>query len=113
MTTMTNTTASAESRSRRRKALIAAVCGGALLLGGSTFALWTQSASLTAGNIQTGTFGVAVNQADVKAWDISADRADGGTSIGYSLDGTNDITGHEITGPNLMNFGMSPGDKVA
>ena len=59
---------------RRRNAVIAAVAGAALLLGGSTYALWQATANLEGGtitagdlNIQAGTF---------NAWDVSSDRLD-------------------------------------
>jgi alternate signal-mediated exported protein len=73
------------------------------LLGGSTFALWTQSANLTAGNISTGTFGVEVDEDHVEAWDVSPDR-------GYTQAAVGGMKGRVI---NLAQFLMSPKDRVA
>jgi alternate signal-mediated exported protein len=108
-TTITTITQRADSRARRRKALIAAVCGGALLLGGSTFALWTESAALSGGSISTGEFGVEMG--DETAWDVSPDRTNGKeVDTGYMIS-SKAVVGHEVE--DLSEFGMSPGDKIA
>ncbi|MDR1392453.1 MAG: hypothetical protein LBJ62_00545 [Bifidobacteriaceae bacterium] len=93
--------------SRRTKGVIAAVTGVALLMGGSTFALWTAGDTFdSAGNISTGTLEVAKGSADVAFYDVSADRgnADGGatnTAIG--------VDGHIMDADGLI----VPGDTIA
>jgi alternate signal-mediated exported protein len=60
--------------SRRVKGIIAGAAGVALLLGGSTFALWTAADTINgSGNIKTGTMSVA-KDGDVAVYDVSADR---------------------------------------
>jgi alternate signal-mediated exported protein len=97
-----------DNRERRRKALIAAICGGALLLGGSTFALWTTSEKIGNQSISAGDFALEVDKTAVAAWDISGDRT-GGTEIEVAW-GT--VIGHAVTKDELKGFGLVPGDTV-
>jgi alternate signal-mediated exported protein len=97
-----------EAKLRRRKAIIAAICGGALLLGGSTFALWTQSASLSAGNINTGKFNVRVLENKIEAYDVSEDRPHGK----WFSHAVNDVPGRPGDPIDVKKFGMVPGDHV-
>ncbi|MCL2470215.1 MAG: hypothetical protein FWF25_00520 [Propionibacteriaceae bacterium] len=56
---------------KKRNALIAAGTGVALLLGGSTYALWSQIADLGGTQIRSGDLGLATQAKEI--WDISAD----------------------------------------
>ncbi|MCT1447386.1 MULTISPECIES: alternate-type signal peptide domain-containing protein [Brevibacterium] len=72
--------------------IVAGAAGAALLLGGGTFALWTDSAEADGGQITAGNLDVAVTGS---AWqDISADRPD---------------NPHDI---DLKTFKIIPGDTV-
>jgi len=100
---------------KRRNAVIAAVAGAALLLGGSTYALWQATADLKGGTITAGQ--LAIKGGDVQAWDISPDRNDIRSIIvsddtEQALQG---VKGHPIdhldgSDPSWM---MVPGDTVA
>ncbi|MCL2470204.1 MAG: SipW-dependent-type signal peptide-containing protein [Propionibacteriaceae bacterium] len=92
---------------KKRNAVIAAVAGAALLLGGSTYALWSAQASLGSTTIQAGDLNLQVLDGDngpgVQLWDISPDhrpfgiplmvagvaiKQDGNQVIGNSIDST-------------------------
>jgi len=95
---------------RRRNAVIAAIAGAALLVGGSTYALWSASATLTGGTITAGDLNITAGT--YNAWDVSADRTDSSDAVipqgtSTALDG---LTGHTIT---LKDWKMVPGDEVA
>jgi len=95
--------------SRRRKAILAGVAGFALLLGGSTYALWTSSANLAGGEITAGDLSIAPGT--FAAYDISADRVDstGGTEI---VPGG--VKGHTIDlGTGATDWKIVPGDEAA
>jgi alternate signal-mediated exported protein len=78
----------------RTKGVIAGIAGLALLTGGTTFALWSDSATVTGGTITNGNLDVAA--IGTLNWvDTSADRAD---------------AGHAIT--NLGTWRMVPGDVI-
>lgn len=77
------------------KGFLAGAAGLGLLLGGSTFALWSDSANLDAQRIRSGNLEVKVNEANWR--DISPDRTDKGRR------------GHHI---NLERFRIIPGDKI-
>lgn len=78
----------------KTKGVIAGLAGLALLSGGATFALWTDTASLTGGTITNGNLDVAA--IGTLAWrDVSTDRTDGP---------------HAIT--NLATWRMVPGDVI-
>ncbi|MCL2470213.1 MAG: hypothetical protein FWF25_00510 [Propionibacteriaceae bacterium] len=57
---------------KKRHAVIAAVAGASLLMGGSTYALWSASADLGYVNIRSGNFALGVGANEI--WDISPDR---------------------------------------
>jgi len=104
---------------KRRNAVIAAVAGAALLVGGSTYALWQQSANMVGGTIQAGDLSIKAGTSTF--WDVSEDRGDqtldaittpanengvDGTTV--TLDG---LKAHAI--PDLEDWTMVPGDTVA
>jgi alternate signal-mediated exported protein len=61
--------------SRRVKGVIAGAAGVALLLGGSTFALWSATGSMTgSGSIKVGTMTIAADQNKASVYDVSTDR---------------------------------------
>lgn len=77
----------------RTKGAVAAAAGAALLVGGGTFALWSDSADVAGGTITNGTLDVT---ASAITWtDVSPDRAD---------------SPHAIT--DLTTWRMVPGDVV-
>lgn len=105
---------------KRRNAVIAAVSGAALLIGGSTYALWQASAGIDGGNITAGN--LDIKAATMNAWDISSDRHDSTiqTIVTSAVD-TDDVSipamtlvdadqGHAI---EPTTWRMVPGDKVA
>ncbi|MDR1442716.1 MAG: alternate-type signal peptide domain-containing protein [Bifidobacteriaceae bacterium] len=63
-----------ERRSRRLKGLVAGAAGIALLLGGSTFAMWSDSATGTAKDVNHGT--LDLTGGDVTAFDLRATGSD-------------------------------------
>lgn len=88
MTSTTTTT----TRNRRTKGLIAIGAGAALLIGGSTFALWTAQSDIAAGTITAGNLDVAVAAG---TWsDVSAEHA---TPVAI---------------PALADFRLVPGDVI-
>ena len=104
---------------KRRNAVIAAVAGAALLVGGSTYALWQQSANMVGGTIQAGDLSIKAGTSTF--WDVSEDRSDqtldaittpanenGVDGTAVTLDG---LTAHAI--PSLEDWTMVPGDTVA
>ncbi|MDR3360683.1 MAG: alternate-type signal peptide domain-containing protein [Bifidobacteriaceae bacterium] len=94
--------------SARTKGVIAGAAGVALLLGGSTFALWTTSDMLDAGTVNTGTMSVTANTAGLKLYDVSLDRSnDDSTTTNVTLAATG-LPGHEVTAVELV-----PGDTLA
>ena len=84
----------------------------ALLLGGSTFALWSANDVFQGGSITTGDLNL-VKTADTTFYDVSADRTDAtipvpGTGTGAVPDDS--LMGHAITDSTWR---MVPGDKAA
>jgi len=77
------------------KGFLAGAAGLGLILGGSTFALWTDDADLSSERITAGNLEVKVNEANWK--DMSKDRTDRGWR------------GHDI---DLESFRIIPGDKI-
>ena len=67
-----------QASAKRRNALLAGAAGVALLIGGSTYALWSQQASLNGGTITAGN--LALTAAALGNYDVSADRVTHGTS---------------------------------
>jgi alternate signal-mediated exported protein len=93
--------------SKRRNGIIAVVAGAALLMGGGTYALWSDSASIDGGIIKSGNLDVSVGT--TAYWDVSADRVDstGGTAIA----GGSSTKGHAIS--SLADYRVVPGDEIA
>jgi len=88
---------------KRRNAVIAAIAGAALLLGGSTYALWSANVPLSGGTIVAGE--LKLTGKPMETWDISKDRTD-------NQDGApGNNTGHPINDP--AKWRMVPGDRVA
>jgi len=104
---------------KKRNAVVAAVAGAALLLGGSTYALWSQSASFVgAPPIQAGDLQLTMDQSDIGFWDISPDRnpiqdetiQGGGWDLGIkgrpidltSTDTSGNLYFHPVPGDELM-----------
>ena len=105
---------------KRRNAVIAAVAGAALLVGGSTYALWQATADLKGGTITSGQ--LAIKGDDMQAWDISQDRVDT-RSVHVSEDTEQSLQGADgqpmkghlikyLDDPDLS-WMMVPGDTVA
>lgn len=93
---------------KRKKGLIWASAGAAaLLVGGSTFALWSAQDTFAGGTITAGDLNIT-QLADTSFWDVSNDRADAVNTVGSS-DGSQ--LGHAITDVNTWR--MAPGDKLA
>jgi len=95
-----------QKSNRRRNAIIAAVAGAALFLGGSTYALWSQTADLEGASIQAGNLNIVAG--DIEVWDVSPDlgyvtpAAPGGLSVGKN--------GALIADPEA--FRAVPGDAI-
>ncbi|MDR2452984.1 MAG: hypothetical protein LBD51_00150 [Bifidobacteriaceae bacterium] len=101
------TTGRASRSSGRVKGIVAGVAGVALLLGGSTFALWSASTKFeTIGTINTGQMKVEPVADGVKAYDVSPDRAN-------SADGVANEIGVPGQGIDLATAQMVPGDMFA
>ena len=100
---------------KRRNAVVAAIAGAALLLGGSTYALWSANAGMEGGKIISGDLNITAGPSN--AWDISTNlsgelRTDEDQAVatkdGIELDG---LQGHAID--SLEDWPMVPGDTVA
>jgi len=61
-----------QASTKRRNAVLAGAAGVALLLGGSTYALWSDTAEITGGTIHAGD--LALGSVELTQWDVSADR---------------------------------------
>ncbi|MCL1923533.1 MAG: alternate-type signal peptide domain-containing protein [Propionibacteriaceae bacterium] len=100
---------------KRRNAIIAALAGVALLLGGSTFALWSVQANLSGGTITAGNMDITPGETAV--YDVSTDRIDLTDTIsvtvepGVSVDLTGAPKGELIA--DLASWRIVPGDTVA
>lgn len=79
---------------KKTKGLLAGAAGAAILIGGSTFALWSDSETVDGGQITAGNLDVEL--LDAAAWkDVSGDREDSPHAI------------------NLADFRIIPGDTIA
>ena len=104
---------------KRRNAVISAIAGAALLVGGSTYALWSANDTIRGGTITGGNLAIAVG--DMQAWDVSEDRIDIDTNGVTAADGETvlqGLRGHAIKNLQPQNVGdpywkMVPGDTVA
>ena len=93
---------------KRRKGLVWVAAGAAaLLVGGSTFALWSASDTFSGGTITAGDLNI-VQLEDTSFWDVSNDRKDA-TEIVGATDGSQ--LGHAIT--SVADWRIAPGDKLA
>jgi alternate signal-mediated exported protein len=92
----------ANIRSRRRNSVVAGIGAIVLLLGGTTFALWSAVGSQATGNITTGNLDIAVT--DVQWYDISSDRTDNSTVALSSA------TAHPIA--SMADYRIVPGDTI-
>ena len=96
-------------QNRRRKGFMWVAAGtAALLIGGSTFALWSASDTFSGGDITAGDLNL-VQSADTSFWDVSNDRKDATDPV-TGTDGTQQ-PGHEIT--DVATWRIAPGDKLA
>jgi len=96
-----------ERRSRRGLLLIAAAMA-TVLIGGSTFAVWSANTLFTGGTITAGNLDIT-KATDTTFWDVSLDRTDQPTKL-PGTDGATPVLGHAI---DLSTWLMVPGDKVA
>jgi len=92
---------------KRRNALIAAALGAALLIGGGTYALWSDTAAIEGGTVTAGNLDIGAGE--MKTYDVSADVQRGADSI---MVGTTDLSipGEEI---DLEHWTIVPGDTIA
>ena len=67
-----------QNRRKRAVAVLAVAAGAALLIGGSTYALWSQTADMNGGTITSGDLRLVAGE--VSSFDVSADRADSSTT---------------------------------
>lgn len=89
--------------------IIAGAAGAALLLGGGTFALWSDSAGADGGQITAGNLDVAVTES---GWqDISADRADSPHAIDLAT--FRIIPGDTVQGKYGVDVGLEGDNMVA
>jgi len=106
---MTNNPVIVIEEKKRRTGLVWFAGGvAALLLGGSTFALWSASDGFAGSTITAGDLNISVDEASF--WDVSADRADSTTSV-PGTDGSQ--KGHPLKPSDGSTWRMVPGDKVA
>ena len=117
---------------KRVTAILAVAAGAALLVGGSTYALWSANSTMDGGTITSGDLNLVAGT--VSSYDVSFDRSDGTVGTVYSV-GTGDtevpltfnegqadvvplnagddgtLTGHPID--SLDDWLIVPGDTVA
>ena len=79
-------------RNRRVQGILAGVAGAALLLGGSTYALWSANDDVAGGKITAGDLNIEAGT--FAAFDVSSDRADAGTQV---IAGSSALMGHAVT----------------
>jgi alternate signal-mediated exported protein len=107
-----NSATSKATRSRRRKGVIAGIAGSALLLGGATFATWSDSANMGgAGVITSGKLAVAAVGTGPVMYDITENRLDleeDGVDLATAIIGQ---AGHGFS--STQQPVMSPGDTYA
>ncbi len=118
-----------EKNTKRRNAVIAAVAGAALLVGGSTYALWSAGGTFSDGTITAGDLNLSID-GPVGQYDVSADRTDSSSKpikdkadgvvltmkTAEAADVTNlnntsgALSGHTV---DLSTWRIVPGDTVA
>jgi alternate signal-mediated exported protein len=97
-----------EEKKRRRGLLWFSAATAALMIGGSTFALWSASASIVPGDkINNGDLNLTASAA-TQLYDVSPDRTDGAVTILPGITGS--PKGHTI---DSTTWNMVPGDKIA
>ncbi len=96
-----------EEKKRRKGALLWVAGGTALLLGGSTFALWSAGAVFPGGDVTAGDLRLE-KSSETEFWDVSSDRRD----ATLTLPGTDSSQpGHPVA--DIDTWRIVPGDKVA
>ncbi|MDR2373573.1 MAG: hypothetical protein LBD77_05640 [Bifidobacteriaceae bacterium] len=113
-----------QRRSRRFNAMVAGAAGVALLLGGSTFAFWSDSTSLAVGTVTNGELGVAPGNANgvlipVLSYDLRG-KNDGNPVVQVPVNESYAASaqfvpvaagvGHHI--PDLTDWRGVPGDQI-
>jgi alternate signal-mediated exported protein len=109
--TTTTTTTEKPRRSRRGIGLLAGIAGGLLLIGGTTYALWSDNALQAGGTIVNGNLDAAP-VGTTTYWDVSADRLDAtATTPVTALDAHSvaDITAYSIVPGDVLeaNYGFA------
>lgn len=95
---------------KKTTGLIAGVAGAALLMGGTTFALWSDSADAPGGQITAGNLDVAL--VGDPAWqDVSADRTDNPHPIDLST--FRIVPGDTIEGSYAVDLALEGDNMVA
>ncbi|MDR1824561.1 MAG: alternate-type signal peptide domain-containing protein [Bifidobacteriaceae bacterium] len=108
MTTSTKTASG--RRSLRTKALVAGAAGVALLLGGTTFATWSDSSTASPASVSHGKLDLVAEFSNPKLYDVSQDRVNKAGSVATLLyDNSGDAGGNEIS---ASTFKAVPGDTV-
>lgn len=92
--------------------IVAGAAGAALLLGGGTFALWSDSGDVDGGTISSGNLDVEVLNEGTASWvDSSSDRTDVGHSIDLSTFAI--VPGDTITGTYGIDLGLEGDNMLA
>lgn len=91
------------SMNSKMKGGAAGVAAAALLMGGTTFALWSDADTVNGGVVTAGNLDVAI--LDTAWFDVSADRVDRDTSTVYS-----GLLAHSIA--DISTWRMVPGDTI-
>jgi len=103
------------NNTKRRNGIIAAALGAALLMGGGTFALWSATADLTGGEINSGELSITTT-GSLAAYDLSEDSvaaavlADDGRAVTLFAD---DEAKDAVIIESPDTFHMVPGDTIA
>lgn len=95
---------------KKTKGLLAGAAGAAILLGGSTFALWSDSETVNGGAIATGNLDVTV-LGEPEWQDVSEDRVDSPHAI--NLEDFRIIPGDVIEGTFGLELGLQGENMVA
>ena len=94
-----------QEKKRRLAVPLVAAAAGAALLGGTTFALWSASDTVTGGSIVAGDLNITGSDA-AAFYDVSSDREDATTALPN--------TGSAVLGHTIADtWRIVPGDKVA
>ncbi|MCL2422470.1 MAG: alternate-type signal peptide domain-containing protein [Micrococcales bacterium] len=107
MSTPETTIVVTQERRRRFPVPLVAGVAAAVLIGGSTFALWSVSQSLDGGTITAGDLDLTLASTGPDYYDVSDDRADAEALTIGDIDG---LVGHAI---DASTWRMVPGDTVA